>query len=111
MSDTTPIHQLEAATIRDDLYNSVASLNHLTSMIKVAKLMKETPDDYFAEWIQHLMIVTTYTAHEEKLEKLPVEIMKYINGDPKKELEDRGIALAQDYIKMLFSQGIVNYRE
>jgi len=37
MTENTPIHQLEAATIRDDLYNSVASLNHLTSMIKVGK--------------------------------------------------------------------------
>jgi len=111
MSDTTPIHQMEAATIRDDLYNSVASLNHLTSMIKVAKLMKQETDDYFAEWIQHLIIVTTYTAHEEKLESKPAEIMKYIDGDPRKELHERGLKLAQDYIKMLFSQGIVNYRE
>ena len=111
MSENAPIHQLEAATIRDDLYNSVASLNHLTSMIKVAKLMKQNADDYFGEWIQHLMIVLTYTSHEQAMDSKASEIMKYIDGEPRKELDERGIALAQDYIKTLFSQGIVNYRE
>lgn len=111
MNETTPIHQLEAATIRDDLYNSVATLNHLTSMIKVASLMKQQPDDYFAEWIQHLMIVTTYTSHEQVMEAKAIEIMKYVDGEPRKDLMEHGIKLAQDYIKTLFSQGIVNYRE
>lgn len=111
MNETTPIHQLEAATIKDDLYNSVASLNHLTSMIKVSALMKDESDNYFAEWIQHLMIVTTYTSHEPVMSSKADDIMKYINGEPKKELMERGLSLAQDYIKTLFSQGIVNYRE
>ena len=111
MNENAPIHQMEAATIRDDLYNSVASLNHLTSMIKVAKLTKQNSDDYFAEWIQHLMIVITYTSHEQVMESKAVDIMKYIDGSPLKDLFERGIGLAQEYIKMLFSQGIVNYRE
>lgn len=111
MSDNNPISQIQAATIRDDLYNSVASLNHLTSMIKVSALMKQQPEDYFAEWIQHLMIVTTYTSHEQVMESKAIEIMKYVDGEPRKDLMENGIKLAQDYIKTLFSQGIVNYRE
>lgn len=111
MNENNPIHQIQAATIRDDLYNSVATLNHLTSMIKVAHLMKQASDDYFAEWIQHLMIVITYTNHEQVMNSKATEIIKYIDEDPKKNLMESGIKLAQNYIKELFAQGIVNYRE
>ncbi len=111
MTDQSPILQTESKTIRDDLYDSVVLLNHFTSLIKVSKLINQTSDDYFAEWIMNFMKVVNYTSHEANMESKAIEANKYLDSEPRKELYEKGLELAQDYIKNLFSQGIVSYRE
>lgn len=111
MNELTTNHQIEARTIKEDLYNSVASLNHLSSMIRVSSLMKQQTDDYFAEWIKHLMIVVSYTSHEPVIEAKANDIIRYMDNEPRKDVIDRGLPLVQDYIKTLFLQGVVNYHE